>query len=303
MINALRFSAFVFALSFGSLWAGGDGWMQDYKAAEKLAEREGKDVLIYFTNSDRCGWCIKLDKEVFSQDVFKRNAARDFVFVIVDNPRQSPLPADIENQNQLLRKHYSVAFCPTVLLCDAQGRPYAKTGYRTGGAERYLKHVNRLMSQKAQRDAGIAEAADLQGPPKARALEKALSVVPSSCFMIYKDELAAIAAADPDDASGFTAKMKASETAKALKRSIQPLFKDRDFAGVSVCVDAYIKEQNPTGEALQTAMLYQLQALYKEKKFDQAIELAEKVIAINETNRPARFSRMLKKRIQGIQGK
>ena len=39
--------------------------MTDYKAALAKAKAENKDVLIDFSGSDWCRWCVKLDKEVF----------------------------------------------------------------------------------------------------------------------------------------------------------------------------------------------------------------------------------------------
>lgn len=303
MTHSLKITTLVFALSLCPVWAGGDGWTSHFAEAKARAAKEGKDLLLNFTSSDWCGWCIKLEKEVFSQDEFERNVARDFVLVLLDNPRKGKLPVAVEKQNQSLRDIYAVTGCPVVLLCDAQGRPYAKTGYRQGGAGDYLKHLTGLKQQRGERDAALAAAAGLDGPAKARALEKALSVVPCHCLTLYKDELAAIALADPDDISGFTAKVKVGETANALRVLIHPLFTKREFQTALVRVDTYIKEKKPTGEALQTAMLYKLQALYMEQKFDEATQLAEEVIAINDTNRPARFSSMIKKRIERLRSK
>lgn len=302
-LHRLKITALAFALSLCPLWAGGDGWMSHFAEAKARAAEQGKDLLLNFTGSDWCGWCIKLEKEVFSQDGFERNVARDFVLVVLDNPRKRKLPEAVEKQNQSLRDLYAVTGCPVVLLCDAQGRPYAKTGYRQGGVDDYLKHLTGLRRQKSERDAGLAAAVGLDGPAKARALEKALSVVPCQCLALYKNELAAIALADPDDISGFTAKVKVGATANALRVLIQPLFIKRDFEAALVRVDTYIREKKPAGEALQTAMLYKLQALYMERKFDEAMQLAEEVIAINDTNRPARFSSMIKKRIERLRSK
>ena len=41
-------------------------WIADYDEAVKIAKAEGKDLLVDFTGSDWCGWCIKLHDEVFS---------------------------------------------------------------------------------------------------------------------------------------------------------------------------------------------------------------------------------------------
>ena len=42
-----------------ALHAGGEGWTSDFEAAKAQAAKEGKDLLIDFTGSDWCGWCIK----------------------------------------------------------------------------------------------------------------------------------------------------------------------------------------------------------------------------------------------------
>ena len=58
----------------GIAFAGGEGWSSDFAAAKKEAAASNKDLLVDFTGSDWCGWCIKLDKEVFSQEPFKAGA-------------------------------------------------------------------------------------------------------------------------------------------------------------------------------------------------------------------------------------
>ena len=52
----------------------GEGWVADYDAALALAQETNKDILVDFTGSDWCGWCIRLDNEVFSNDAFKAYA-------------------------------------------------------------------------------------------------------------------------------------------------------------------------------------------------------------------------------------
>ena len=40
-------------------------WMLDIEKAKATAKAEGKDIFINFTGSDWCGWCKRLDAEVF----------------------------------------------------------------------------------------------------------------------------------------------------------------------------------------------------------------------------------------------
>ena len=56
-------------------------WIQNFTDAKAKAKAEKKHLLIDFTGSDWCGWCIKLDEEVFSKEAFKTEAPKHFVLV------------------------------------------------------------------------------------------------------------------------------------------------------------------------------------------------------------------------------
>ncbi len=131
-------------LGFGSASAETE-WVEDFEQAKKLAQEQKKDLLINFSGSDWCGWCIRLDKEVFDHDVFQKEAGKSYVFVKLDFPRRTPQPEAIKKQNQALRAEFKQAYgfpgYPTVYLAGADGQAYARTGYQAGGPEAYLKHL------------------------------------------------------------------------------------------------------------------------------------------------------------------
>ena len=122
-----------------------EGWLTDLDAAKKQAAAEKKDILIDFTGSDWCGWCIKLDKEVFSTPEFK--AQKDFVLVSLDFPRKKQLPAEEKARNEALMRQWSVQGFPTIILTNAAGEAYAQTGYQEGGPAKYLAHLAELRKQ------------------------------------------------------------------------------------------------------------------------------------------------------------
>jgi thiol-disulfide isomerase/thioredoxin len=123
-------------------------WMTDFDAAKKKAAAEGKDLFINFTGSDWCGWCIRLDKEVFSQKLFVYEAQKRFVFVYLDFPKNIKQSDALKAQNEKLAQVYGVEGFPTIVLATADGRPYAKTGYEEGGPLVYLRHLAELQMQK-----------------------------------------------------------------------------------------------------------------------------------------------------------
>jgi thioredoxin-related protein len=125
---------------------GHEAWFADFDQAQAKAKEAKKDLLVDFTGSDWCGWCIRLDKEVFSQDAFKAGVKEHFILVALDFPRDEALQAKVPNpeRNQELNKKYGVQGYPSVLLMFSDGTVYGRTGYRPGGAEPYVQHLNEL---------------------------------------------------------------------------------------------------------------------------------------------------------------
>ena len=116
-------------------------WITDYDAAMKIAEKEGKTVLINFTGSDWCGWCKKLDREVFDTEEFKAYAAENLVLLKLDFPRKKQLPAEEKKQNQMLLSKHGVRGFPTIMLLDSKEKVIQRTGYRRGGPQAYIDHL------------------------------------------------------------------------------------------------------------------------------------------------------------------
>lgn len=125
----------------------GDGWMTDFEAAKAKAKAENKPLLLDFTGSDWCGWCIKLDKEVFSKDAFKEYASAELVLVELDFPRGKEQPAELKAQNEKLAKQYGVRGFPTIVVLSPEGELIEKTGYQRGGPEAYVEHIKGILAK------------------------------------------------------------------------------------------------------------------------------------------------------------
>lgn len=123
-------------------------WNTDMHSALVQAQKLHKPILVNFTGSDWCGWCIRLDKEVFSTPAFKEYAAKNLVLLKIDFPRNKwQTPAERKANMDLARK-YGVQGYPTILLLNSKGEVIARTGYRRGGGVAYVQHLQQLLTRK-----------------------------------------------------------------------------------------------------------------------------------------------------------
>jgi protein disulfide-isomerase len=117
-------------------------WETNYKAALSQAAKEDKMVLLDFTGSDWCGWCIKLRKETFSQPEFQKFAQEKLVLVELDFPRAKEQNAELKKQNQELAEKFGIEGFPTLVLLDPKGSEVTRNvGYLAGGPEGFAKWV------------------------------------------------------------------------------------------------------------------------------------------------------------------
>ena len=123
-------------------------WMTDYKKALAQSKKTGKPVLMDFTGSDWCGWCIRLDEEVFSKSEFNEYAQENVILLKLDFPRGTPIDPKTKEQNEMLAKMYGIRGFPTILLTDGEGKVFAQTGYQQGGAKAYIAHLKDLIAKK-----------------------------------------------------------------------------------------------------------------------------------------------------------
>ena len=137
-------AALALCLSVVCLAAAEPVWLTDLDEGIKVAKAEKKAILVDFTGSDWCGWCIRLKKEVFDQKEFAA-ATKDFVLVELDYPQKKKQSAEEKAKNKALAEKFSIEGFPTIMLLDANGEPFAQTGYVAGGPAKYLSHLAELL--------------------------------------------------------------------------------------------------------------------------------------------------------------
>ena len=126
--------------------AGEVSWFTDFDEASAEAKSSGLPILLDFTGSDWCGWCIRLDKEVFSQPEFKAYASKSLVLVKLDFPRAGKQSNALKKQNEALSKKYEIRGFPTIVLVSPEGEEIERTGYQRGGAAEYVSHLKELLA-------------------------------------------------------------------------------------------------------------------------------------------------------------
>lgn len=236
-----------FALCLGSHAT--EGWIEDFQAALDQAEKDKKDILLDFTGSNWCGWCIKLKKEVFDQKAFKEAAPKHFILVELDFPRGKETKA----ANKELKAIFEVNGFPTIILTDPAGRAYARTGYQKGGPEKYLAHLAELRKVKAERDELLTKAAAAEGVAKAKLLDEALSQLEAQQVLIgYEEEISQILEADKDNKAGLKNKYLASQQMDAVLKDVN---KTRDVKGALAKIETIITDLNPPGPTKQKLFL------------------------------------------------
>ncbi|PID28110.1 MAG: hypothetical protein CSB55_06255 [Candidatus Cloacimonadota bacterium] len=120
-------------------------WLTDMDEAAKISKETQKPILIDFTGSDWCGWCIKLDQEVFEKEAFKKYAKDNLVLVKLDFPSKIKQSEETKKHNEKWLEKYGVRGFPTILLVDHEFKVINQTGYQRGGAEAYVKHLRELL--------------------------------------------------------------------------------------------------------------------------------------------------------------
>lgn len=120
------------------------GWDDDYDKAVAQAKADKKMVLLDFTGSDWCGWCIKLDKEVFSKPEFKTYAKDNLVLVEIDFPQGKQQTKKLKEQNEKLKNEHAIKGYPTIIVLNSEGKKVGQLGYMEGGPKAFIAELDKL---------------------------------------------------------------------------------------------------------------------------------------------------------------
>jgi hypothetical protein len=122
----------------------GMSWGTDFNAALDQAKGEKKHTLLFFTGSDWCGWCKKLNREILSTNEFSQYAQDKLVLVELDYPQHKAQSDQLRAQNRMLEGRYNISGFPTVIVLDSTGKAVARMGYQEGGPGPFIAQVQAL---------------------------------------------------------------------------------------------------------------------------------------------------------------
>jgi len=136
-------------------------WHTDINKAQEISKKQKKPIFAFFTGSDWCGWCHKLQREVFAKPEFVTWAKKNVVLVELDFPRRKELPQEMREQNMSLQQAFQVQGYPTIWIFelekDAEKKfkivPLGSLGYPSGaepGKEevKFLSTANSILAKK-----------------------------------------------------------------------------------------------------------------------------------------------------------
>lgn len=130
-------------------------WYTDVKEAITVSNKEQKPMLMFFTGSDWCGWCIRLQNEVLKTPEFTKWAKDNVILVELDYPRRTPQTPEIKNQNNELQQAFGIQGFPTVFFTSAESKDgkvnfkgLGQTGYVAGGPSAWLTVAEGIVHPK-----------------------------------------------------------------------------------------------------------------------------------------------------------
>lgn len=130
-------------------------WETDINKAVKVSNKTKKPMLLFFTGSDWCGWCIRLQKEVLKTPEFAKWAKANVVLVELDFPRTKQQSEALKQQNNGLQQTFGIQGFPTIWFATAKvksGKPsftgLGSTGYVAGGPTAWLAEADKILKKK-----------------------------------------------------------------------------------------------------------------------------------------------------------
>ncbi|MCF8460990.1 MAG: thioredoxin family protein [Flavobacteriales bacterium] len=128
-------------------------WHTDMVTAVDKAVAEKKPLFLFFTGSDWCGWCKRLQAEVFFTPEFEKWATDNVILLELDFPRRTEQPEALREQNMNIQRMFDVRGYPTIWFVTPTKNgteigfgKIGSTGYVNGGPQAWIAEADRILT-------------------------------------------------------------------------------------------------------------------------------------------------------------
>lgn len=215
-------------------------WTSDLEAATAKAAAEGKALLLDFTGSDWCGWCVRLRKDVMDKPEFEAYIADKFVPVEIDVPQNPKFDKELRKRNEALCTKYGVQGFPTIMVLTTDGRV---AGGFCGGRDAFSA-VKPALDTAVQNVAKLAAAKGQEGTEKAATLAEVYGSLCKEMKDAAKPMRDEIVALDPEDKTGMRHAKDVEDDLHAALKKLRETETERDALPVITQLEATVMPEN-----------------------------------------------------------
>lgn len=213
-------------------------WLTDLTTARELATQQNKAILVNFTGSDWCGYCIQLKRDVFSKPEFDSYISDKFILLEVDITR-APQAKEIRAAREEICRAYDVRSFPTCLVLSKEGEVWG--GF--SGSRSTVSEVALILDKALACGSKLAEARKEEGLQRAKALHDVYLNYPSNFRKAKTGLEKEIEQLDPQDALGLRSTLRAEKQMDDLMREVRA--NHRNFKKQTEIFERYLAEALP----------------------------------------------------------
>ena len=119
-------------------------WHSDLQKAISLSQKEKKPMLLFFTGSDWCGWCKKMDKTTFQDEKVMKILQEEYYTVKVDFDNKNKMNYQGQQYTgKELAKKFGIEGLPTlVVIAPDFSKSEAIIGYKN--PKQFINALNQV---------------------------------------------------------------------------------------------------------------------------------------------------------------
>lgn len=261
-------SPFFCTLLVGSLLASASSPKAQRDEALQEAAKEKKDLIMIFSGASWNQASQDFEKNILKAPEFQKAVDPHFKQAFFEIP---PTRDGAHEDLLAFEKTYRFSRIPTLILTDSSGRPYAYLETQEKETAAFLKQLEESRQIRVKRDQAFEAALKEEGKKRAETFVKALKTLPQRIILeFYEKELKMIEEADPKGETKYAGEVRKARAIEEERARYNELFSKRQYD--QIIKQAKTEGKDLTGEDAQRLKLYEVQALFSQKKYDAALK-------------------------------